>query len=132
VRAVGEAFAKGTSPDLIRAIETVAHHILVVCTLAEPHLDPAKYTIKWHDVDYAGKEYQVLKFDVASEWVSFHHSLHWLLAELFKHEELLDGSETGLRGVVLKNMSPKGALTVLDFPLRGTSPHLPDSHPRTN
>ncbi|QRV76966.1 E3 ubiquitin-protein ligase UBR1 [Ceratobasidium sp. AG-Ba] len=118
VRAVGEAFAKGSPADLIRAIETVAHHILVVCTLAEPHLDSTKYAIRWHDVEYAGKEYQVLKFDVASEWVSFHHSLHWLLAELFKHEELLDDSEKGLKGVMLKNMSPKGALTILDFPLR--------------
>ncbi|KAG9075952.1 hypothetical protein FS749_012321, partial [Ceratobasidium sp. UAMH 11750] len=90
VRAVGEAYAKGTTSDLVRAIETVAHHILVVCTLAEPHLDPAKYQIRWHDVTFAGREHQVLKFDVASEWVSFHHSLHWLLAELFKHEELLE------------------------------------------
>ncbi|KAG8769360.1 hypothetical protein FRC12_005006 [Ceratobasidium sp. 428] len=126
VRAVGEAYANGTTSDLVRAIETVAHHILVVCTLAEPHLDPEKYTIKWHDVVFAGQEYQVLKFDVASEWVSFHHSLHWLLAELFKHEELLEDDKLrsakvqgeGLKSVVLKNMSPKGALTVLDFPLR--------------
>lgn len=129
VRAVGEAFAKGSTSDLVRAIETVAHHILVVCTLAEAHLDPTKYQIRWHDVEFAGVEYQVLKFDVASEWVSFHHSLHWLLAELFKHEELLEDEKLraakvqgeGLKGVVLKNMSPKGALTVLDFPLRGGS-----------
>ncbi|KAG9098043.1 hypothetical protein FRC06_006890, partial [Ceratobasidium sp. 370] len=126
VRAVGEAYAKGTTSDLVRAIETVAHHILVVCTLAEPHLDPEKYPIRWHDVTFAGREHQVLKFDVASEWVSFHHSLHWLLAELFKHEELLEDEKLkgakvqgdGLKSVVLKNMSPKGALTVLDFPLR--------------
>lgn len=82
-------------------------------------------------MEFAGVEYQVLKFDVASEWVSFHHSLHWLLAELFKHEELLEDDKLkgakvqgeGLKGVVLKNMSPKGALTVLDFPLRGESPN---------
>ncbi|KAF8761646.1 putative zinc finger in N-recognin (UBR box) [Rhizoctonia solani] len=127
VRAVGEAFQKGSTSDLVRAIETVTHHILVICTLSEPHLDPSKYSVKWHQVQLGSKEYQVLQFDVASEWVSFHHSLHWLLAELLKHEELLEEdklksvkglTEPTLRGVVLKNMSPKGALTVLDFPLR--------------
>ncbi|CEL59965.1 E3 ubiquitin-protein ligase UBR1 [Rhizoctonia solani AG-1 IB] len=127
VRAVGEAFQKGSASDLVRAIETVTHHILVICTLSEPHLDPSKYSVKWHQVNFGTSEYQVLQFDVASEWVSFHHSLHWLLAELLKHEELLEENELKnvknlteptLRGVVLKNMSPKGALTVLDFPLR--------------
>ncbi|KAG8733420.1 hypothetical protein FRC11_006379 [Ceratobasidium sp. 423] len=127
VRAVGEAFQKGSTSDLVRAIETVTHHILVICTLSEPHLDPTKYSVKWHQVQFGSQEHQVLQFDVASEWVSFHHSLHWLLAELLKHEELLEEdklksvkglNDSTLRGVVLKNMSPKGALTVLDFPLR--------------
>ncbi|CAE6372048.1 unnamed protein product [Rhizoctonia solani] len=127
VRAVGEAFQKGSTSDLVRAIETVTHHILVICTLSEPHLDPSKYSVKWHQVQFGSNEHQVLQFDVANEWVSFHHSLHWLLAELLKHEELLEEenlknvkglTEPTLRGVVLKNMSPKGALTVLDFPLR--------------
>ncbi|CAE6480929.1 unnamed protein product [Rhizoctonia solani] len=127
VRAVGEAFQKGSTSDLVRAIETVTHHILVICTLSEPHLDASKYSVKWHQVRFGSQEHQVLQFDVASEWVSFHHSLHWLLAELLKHEELLEEdklksvkglSDPTLRGVVLKNMSPKGALTVLDFPLR--------------
>ncbi|CAE6425553.1 unnamed protein product [Rhizoctonia solani] len=127
VRAVGEAFQKGSTSDLVRAIETVTHHILVICTLSETHLDPAKYAVKWHQVQFGSQEHQVLQFDVSSEWVSFHHSLHWLLAELLKHEELLEEdklksvkglTEPALKGVVLKNMSPKGALTILDFPLR--------------
>ncbi|CAE6498279.1 unnamed protein product [Rhizoctonia solani] len=127
VRAVGEAFQKGSTSDLVRAIETVTHHILVICTLSEPHLDPSKYSVKWHQVKFGSQEHQVLQFDVSTEWVSFHHSLHWLLAELLKHEDLLEEdklkavkglNDPTLKGVVLKNMSPKGALTVLDFPLR--------------
>ncbi|KAJ7073950.1 hypothetical protein C8F01DRAFT_1242237 [Mycena amicta] len=39
--------------------------------------------------------YTLVKFDVSSGLVSFHHSLHWLLAELLKHVDVLDPGYAG-------------------------------------
>ena len=57
--------------------------------------------------------------------VSFHHSLHWLLAELLKHVDLLTNENLqtfgfdGLRDVFGRGASEQAILTVIDFPLRG-------------
>jgi E3 ubiquitin-protein ligase UBR1 len=37
--------------------------------------------------------YEVVKFDVADGWVSFYHSLYWLLAELYKSTHLLSDEQ---------------------------------------
>ncbi|KAJ3507306.1 hypothetical protein NMY22_g16971 [Coprinellus aureogranulatus] len=107
-------------------------------------LDKAKFApIAFHRVTFGmgstsgkGKNrtrtYEVVKFDVADGWVSFHHSMYWLLAELYKSTHLLSDeqfrSEFGgtefraygsLRDVVLRCAGgEKGALALLDYPLR--------------
>ena len=70
--------------------------------------------------------YNTLEFDVSEGWVSFHHSLHWLLAELLKHVDLLSeaalqtvGINGGLREVFGRGASEQAILTIIDFPLRG-------------
>jgi E3 ubiquitin-protein ligase UBR1 len=108
-------------------------------------LDKTKFSpIDYHRVTFGmgstsgkGKNrtrtYEVVKFDVADGWVSFHHSLYWLLAELYKSTHLLseeqfrsefDGTEfrayQSLRDVVLRCAGgEKGVLALLDYPLRG-------------
>lgn len=75
--------------------------------------------------------YKVVKFDVADGWVSFHHSLYCLLAELFKSTHLLSdeqfqsklgGTQFGvyknLRDVVVRCAGGE-VLAIIDFPLRG-------------
>ncbi|KAG8936929.1 hypothetical protein FRC02_010019 [Tulasnella sp. 418] len=125
VKVYGESFQHGTPRSLLHAITAVIHAILSTCTLSNDQLDKTKYQpIAFHTVEFGDTEYQVVTFDVLSQWVSFHHSLHWLLAELFKHVHLLD--EESLRSIemesltdmVLKNASERAILTVLDFPLR--------------
>ncbi|KAJ2768082.1 E3 ubiquitin-protein ligase ubr1, partial [Coemansia nantahalensis] len=37
-----------------------------------------------------GMSYEVVKYDVATHPVSFHHPLHWFMAELFQHVKHLD------------------------------------------
>jgi E3 ubiquitin-protein ligase UBR1 len=126
VKAYGEAYAKASVAELALAITTVMHHILLVCTLADNQLDKTKYRpITFHQVHFNISTFEVIDFDVMEGWVSFHHSLHWLLAELFKHVHLL--SENPLRAIgsrsladiVLRHASERAVLTVLDFPLRG-------------
>jgi len=102
------------------------HKILMVCTLSDDRLDRAKFSpISFHDVMFGNTSYHIIQFDVMEGWVSFHHSLHWLLAELFKHVDILSEDslkEVGLlsvREIVLRNASERAMLTVIDFPLRG-------------
>ncbi|KAF7365509.1 E3 ubiquitin-protein ligase [Mycena venus] len=96
IKVYGEAFALATPAALAGAITTVVHHILMVCTLAEERLDRTKFEqVEFHEVVFGERAFDVVKFDVLEGWVSFHHALHWLLAELFKHVGGLD--DTALR-----------------------------------
>jgi len=127
IKVFGEAFSRATTAELISAIGTVVHHILMVVTLAEDRLDRTKFSApNFHLVDFGGVQYSTLNFDVSEGWVSFHHSLHWLLAELLKHVDLLDeeslrsvGITRGLREVFGRGASEQAILTIIDFPLRG-------------
>ncbi|KAK7048047.1 E3 ubiquitin-protein ligase, partial [Favolaschia claudopus] len=125
IKVYGEAFALATPAALAAAITTVVHHILMVCTLAEERLDRTKFDpVEFYDVDFGGRTYDVVKFDVLEGWVSFHHALHWLLAELFKHIGALDQTalrEAGyssVREIIVRQASEQAILTIIDFPLR--------------
>jgi E3 ubiquitin-protein ligase UBR1 len=84
--------------ELVGAIATVMQHIFIVCTLVEDRLDRTKFLPpSFHTVSFGGKDYKTVDFDVSEGWVSFHHTLHWLLAELCKHVGLL--TEEKLRAV---------------------------------
>jgi E3 ubiquitin-protein ligase UBR1 len=127
IKVYAEAFALSTTPQLVAAIGTVIHHILVTTTQADDRLDRNKFQgVQFWEVGFAGGVYECVKFDVAEGWVSFHHSLHWLLAELCKHADLLDAERlrevglSGLRDVFLRCASERAILTIIDFPLRGT------------
>jgi E3 ubiquitin-protein ligase UBR1 len=126
IKVYGEAFSKATVAELVSAITTAVHHILMVCTLTDDRLDRNKFSaIQFHDINFGDTEYQIVQFNVLEGWVSFHHSLHWLLAELFKHVDILNEDslrEVGLssvRDIVLRAASERAILTVIDFPLRG-------------
>ncbi len=127
IKVYGEAFSRGTTADLVTAINTVMDGLLAVCTLEDSRLDRSKYNpIKFHSASFAGDSHQVVQFDVLTGWISFHHSLHWLLAELFKHVDLLTsehllplvGGVGSLRDLILRH-GVESFLTILDFPLRG-------------
>jgi E3 ubiquitin-protein ligase UBR1 len=126
IKVYGEAFATATVAELVAAISTVIHHILMVCALSHDRLDRSKFSpIIFHEVNFADVAYHIVKFDVMDGWVSFHHSLHWLLAELFKHVHLLNQDrlkevgQSSVQDVVLRNTNEKAIQTVIDFPLRG-------------
>ncbi|KAF9073193.1 hypothetical protein BDP27DRAFT_1381774 [Rhodocollybia butyracea] len=113
--------------ELVAAIQTVVHHILMVCTEEKFGTNGfGNGKVQFHTVFFGGALYQIVKFDVLEGWVSFHHSLHWLLAELFKHVDVLEesrlrrevGVEGGVREVVMRVASEHAILTVVDFPLR--------------
>ncbi|CAG8747262.1 29173_t:CDS:2, partial [Racocetra persica] len=95
---------------------------------------------EFHDVTFPQNNYllsfKVVKFEVASQPVSFHHPLHWFLAELLEHVDLLDddilkqygldslqnmilGFNVGSAETSLVNQKAiEKILGVLDYPLR--------------
>ncbi|KAK7453361.1 E3 ubiquitin-protein ligase ubr1 [Stygiomarasmius scandens] len=119
-------------------------------TVSGPGSGPTKFhfePITFHTVPFGSftadgteteRKWNVIKFDVSSGWISFHHSLHWLFAELMKHTELLtweklelfgitpstlssssqNQSQSPLTPLLLTTLSPPALLTILDFPLR--------------
>ncbi len=126
IKVYGEAFSRATVAELVSAITTVMHHILMVSAIHDEERDPARFPrVSFHHVDFGDTTYEVVEFDVMDGWVSFHHSLQWLLAELFKHVDILDESslqEIGLhsiREVCLRNASAQAIQTIIDYPLRG-------------
>ncbi len=68
---------------------------------------------------------RVVNFSTMDGWVSFHHSLHWLLAELLKHIDLLNADSLErhglptLREIVRRNENDDAMLAIIDYPLRG-------------
>jgi E3 ubiquitin-protein ligase UBR1 len=126
IKVYGEAFAHARPAQLVAALTAVVGHTLQVCTLATDVLDRAKFApVAFHTVQFAGRAWDVVDFDVSTGWVSFHHSLHWLLAELVKHTDLLAEdrlAEVGLRtlrDVFMRNANERALQTLFDFPLRG-------------
>ncbi|RKP09604.1 hypothetical protein THASP1DRAFT_14054 [Thamnocephalis sphaerospora] len=51
-----------------------------------------------HAVTLAGCDYQVVKYAVSHQSVSFHHPMHWLLAELMRFVDLLDDEKLQAAG----------------------------------
>lgn len=128
IKVYGDAFSHASPAELVAAISTVMHDILLVCTLTSDRLDREKFQpIQFHDVIFGEQTYPIVNFDVLDGWVSFHHSLQWLLAELFKHVDILteENLQTiglgNVRDVCLRNASEQAILTIIDFPLRGMS-----------
>lgn len=126
IKVYAEAFSRATAGELVAAITTVIHHILMVTTSTDEQRDKERFPdLVFHDVMFGNVSYKIIDYDVMFNHVSFHHSLQWLLAELFKHVDILseDSLQTigmhSLRDVCLSTASPSAMLTVFDYPLRG-------------
>ncbi|KAH7884205.1 hypothetical protein F5I97DRAFT_1672195 [Phlebopus sp. FC_14] len=125
IKVYGEAFAWATPAQLIGAISIVVREIFEVCTLTNDKLDKEKFSApKFHGVLFGTAGFTIVEFDVLGGWVSFHHSLHWLLAELLKHvdilseESLMQVGFASIRDLFMRISSQAAILTMIDFPLR--------------
>ncbi|KAI0719055.1 hypothetical protein C8T65DRAFT_604021 [Cerioporus squamosus] len=125
IKVYGEAYSKATVGDLVAAISTVMHHILMCITVVDDRRDMSRFPpVNFHEVVYGETTYKIINFDVMDGSISFHHSLQWLLAELFKHVDILDESSLqtmglrSLRDVCLNKASEEAMLTIIDYPLR--------------
>ncbi|KAI0045753.1 hypothetical protein FA95DRAFT_93210 [Auriscalpium vulgare] len=125
IKVYGEAFQYATPTQLLGAIKTVMHNTMISITLADERLDKTKFgPLDFHLVTFGPASCFLVNFDVLEGWVSFHHSLQWLLAELFKHIDILDDQVvhdqgyTSFRELMLHDVNEKVMLSIIDFPLR--------------
>ncbi|CCL98937.1 uncharacterized protein FIBRA_00944 [Fibroporia radiculosa] len=125
IKVYGEAFSRSSAAELVAAITTVMHHILMVSAVADDQRDLTRFPpVLFHEVIFGDTTYQLVDFDVTDGYVSFHHSLQWLLAELLKHVDILSEHSlrelglASLRDVCLRNASEQAILTIVDYPLR--------------
>ncbi|KAH9850612.1 hypothetical protein C2E23DRAFT_734790 [Lenzites betulinus] len=125
IKIYGEAFSKATVGELVAAIDTVMHHILKCIAIVDDRRDQARFPpVAFHHVLFGETTYKIVEFDVMDGYISFHHSLQWLLAELFKHVDTLDEEPlrtahySSLRDVCLRHVNEDAMLTVIDYPLR--------------
>ncbi|KAL1952373.1 hypothetical protein VTO73DRAFT_1522 [Trametes versicolor] len=125
IKIYGEAFSKAKPSGLVAAIHTVMHHILKCITVVDDRRDLARFPpVAFHHVVFGETTYKIIEFDVMDGSISFHHSLQWLLAELFKHvdilseERLSQNGYSSLRDVCLRHVNEEALLTVIDYPLR--------------
>ncbi|THH04445.1 hypothetical protein EW145_g5517 [Phellinidium pouzarii] len=125
IKVYGEAFVLASPPELIEAIYCVIGNIFEICTVQDERMDRSKFApIEFHNVTLGNTTVEVVKFNIMEGWVSFHHSLHWLLAELLKHIDLLSDESLKLHGfnnirdVIKARAATHGVLTLIDFPLR--------------
>ena len=125
-KAYAESFQYSTTASLCNAIKMVAQEIISVCSLYSRGLDPNKYEpLKWCKVQMGGSSYSLIDFDVLSGNVSFHHSQHWLFAELVKHVDILTTDNLRKEGyddfkdVLFRLFEMSSIQTVMEFPLRG-------------
>lgn len=127
-RLFGEAFKKAGSAQFERALEYATRRILL-SSLALHSNDPGTHPpLAFYNASYGGQIYEIVEFSVENQPVSFHHPMHWLLAEMMKHVDLIDPDGLGtlsdtypsaVAEVVMRNGSDsKGMLVLLDFPLR--------------
>ncbi|KAL4402382.1 E3 ubiquitin-protein ligase Ubr1 [Malassezia pachydermatis] len=112
---LGEAFVHADNAQLCEAIafvgKTMHTHLARLSSLDETMHPP----FRMHTVQVGSTHHQVLAFQVASEPVSFHHPMHWLLAEMLKHLHMKSCREE-LRSL----LGEEALLGLVEHPLRVT------------
>ncbi|CED83614.1 N-end rule pathway, recognition component UBR1 [Phaffia rhodozyma] len=134
-RAWGEGYAHSSTQDLMSAISAIGMRLGKILNMEIGTLDPGKYQPpSFHTVRFGVdsgteiKEWEVVQYQVESQYVSFHNPLHWVLAGLLKHPGKLEGvgSDALIRALgglenstdVDEKNARQRALVLLDFPLR--------------
>lgn len=110
---LGEAFVHADEARLCDAVAFTAQALLSHMDRLSA-LNPAAHPPhETHRVDWHGHAHEVVRFAVSSQPVSFHHPMHWLLAEMLKHLHERHSTSV-LRSALLDD----GWLRLIEHPLR--------------
>lgn len=114
-RSYGEAFRSAAPVQLANALKSFLGRLI----------NWERDAVTIHTVQVGNHLFDLVKFDVAKEPVSFHHPLAWLFAEISKNVDALDADTLKSAGLpsltelVLGRRQPLAFLSALDHPLRG-------------
>ncbi|KZO99806.1 hypothetical protein CALVIDRAFT_595883 [Calocera viscosa TUFC12733] len=128
IRAYGEMYGQTPPKDISLYYQAIAYTLQRAMSASKKQLETsgrAKTGLgNFHQVTFGGLTKEVVRFDVMEGYVSFHHPLHWFLAELLKHVKLLGDdsmaqAEYGsLRTLVLSKVEGHNFLVITEFSLR--------------
>lgn len=86
---VGEAFGHSTGNQLVEAIGLVARAISNDWAAIRHRTNTLYRPLHMHEVNFGGTWFTIVQYDVSRDAVSFHHPMHWILAEMLRHVGLL-------------------------------------------
>ncbi len=126
---LGQGWATATKEEILSILDMVSRRIMRVASRWLNETNPTHYKpLMMHDVTTLGVSQRVIRFDVASEWVSIHNPLHYLYGELLRHApRVVDIGASAGNGLVKWQVGTEdratlqSVQTVIEFPLRSRS-----------
>ncbi|KAI8141720.1 hypothetical protein BJV82DRAFT_645135 [Fennellomyces sp. T-0311] len=138
VRAITRILKKiddwGTEPDDIRSVDdNISSTKKIRPPTQQPGVSgPGEQDHHIIQLPYTDQPIKVLKYDITSQPVSFHHPLHWLLAFVLEHISAVDEDmliEAGFPGGFqqiftlfkaddVEKATPEALLPIIEFPIR--------------
>lgn len=121
---LGGAFAGADTRRLQVGLGTTTKRILLSCLTLHQNNPEVHPPISFHTVRFGLSTYQVIDFAVDRQAVSFHHPMHWVLAEMLKNvkilkeEDLRSIGKSSLGELMGDGVDANGMLVILEFPLR--------------
>ena len=122
-KSFGEAYVRATVRELQRGLSVALSKTLQSCSMLQEN-DEAQSPVTFFETNFGQDKFSIIAFAVETEAVSFHHPMHWLLAEMLKRLHMVDYAyleqfpRPQLRELVSKDVDEDGLLVVFEFPLR--------------
>ncbi|KAG2227906.1 hypothetical protein INT45_002144, partial [Circinella minor] len=126
----------GSDPDDMRSVDDYSASRKLRPTTQQPGISgPGEQEHHTFQLPYIDQPIKILKYDITSQPVSFHHPLHWLLAFVIEYTGLINekmlveaGFPNGFEQVFSlfkidgkENITPKVLLPIIEYPIRTVS-----------
>ncbi|PWN37144.1 uncharacterized protein FA14DRAFT_159326 [Meira miltonrushii] len=124
IKLFGESYGKGTGQELLRGLLLAMEKTLLSCSHLHQNDPDSHATIAFNRINFAGVSYHIIDFTVESMGVSFHHPMHWMLAEMLKSVNKLDYEflhqmrKEKLADLIPEETGENGLIVLFEFPLR--------------
>lgn len=124
IKLFGESYGKGNGQELLKSLLLAMNKTLLSCSHLHQNDPDSHATIAFSRITFAGHSYHIIDFAVESMGVSFHHPMHWLLAEMLKSVNKLDYDflrqmrKERLADLIPEETGENGLIVLFEFPLR--------------
>ncbi|CAO1614904.1 unnamed protein product [Sympodiomycopsis kandeliae] len=120
---LGEAFEKTSASDATYFLRYAIQRTIHACLQLERLHPDTHPEFSLHKIQLAKQDYDVVQFRVDRQFTSFHHPVHWYVAELCKRLGTITRADLVSMGKIriaqlLADLDQSELLFALDFPLR--------------